>query len=244
MVLRERAELDVDPSGFQKGVRKAGQSFERLEKDVSKVGGQISTVMQFAGGFGIISAISQASAAFEGFIQNIKAQSEAVIRRGGISPIGTAADLTRRAGEAKAAAVGAPFRAAGAGVQAAFLQLGRFGLDIATLGGLLGGEDIKRGIDDMIAASRETAEKFAVGSEALRSVAKEAEIIAKNARNFEQRQRQVVIPELVRQAQAIRIDSTTLNEIIRGIKQIGVEETIARLTKEIQAAAQNAQVTP
>ncbi len=244
MVLRERAELDVDPAGFQKGVRKASQSFDKLQQDVGRVGSQISTVMQFAGGFGVIAAINQAGAAFDSFMERLKQQGERLISRAGVAPTGRAADLFRVAAERRAEAVGAPFKAAGAGVEAVFLQLGRFGLDIATLGGLLGGEGLKRGIDDLVASAKETADKFANGGEALRDAADQAQRLAENAARFELRQRAVVIPELVSRAQELRIDPTTLNEIIRSIKQIGAEEAISRLTKEIQAAAQAAQVGP
>ena len=244
MVFREEAELDVDPSGFQKGIRKASQSFESLEKDVSRVGGQISTVMQFAGGFGVIAAIQQAGAAFDSFIEKLRAQGDRLAARAGVSPTGAAADLFRQAAEARADVTARPFTAAGAGVEAAFLRLGRVGLDIATLGGLLGGEDLKRGIDELTDAARDTADRLANSGEALRDAAENADLLAERAARFEQMQRQAIIPELERRAREIRVDETTLQAIITSIKQIGVEEAIKQLKDAIQAAAQNAQVNP
>ncbi len=242
---RAEARLDANPAGFKKGVSEAGASFKGLQADVGKASGAISTALQFAAGFGIITALQQAGAAFEGFLETIRRQGDRLAAQAGAQPGGTAASLFRKAGEQRAEAVRAPFAAGAAGLKAGVLQLIQF-LPLFQVATRLAGEtgaEIRKGLDEMILEAAKTARELANAGTGLRSVSDASLLLAENAAAFEQKQRQSILPQLVQQARGVGVSQEQIQGIVRAIDAL-VGDRLAQLQQAIQASAQTGATAP
>lgn len=242
---RAEARLDANPAGFKKGVAEASGSFKGLQADVGKASGAISTAMQFAAGFGIVTALQQAGAAFEGFLETIRRSGDRLAAQAGAQPGGTAAGLFRKAAEQRAEAVRAPFAAGGAGLKAGLLQLVQF-LPLFQIATRLTGEtgaEIRKALDEMILESAKTARELANAGTGLRSVSEASLRLAENAAAFEQKQRQSILPALVTQARGVGVSQQQIQDIVRAVDTL-VGTQIEQLRQAIQAAAQTAVVAP